>query len=142
MSAVPWPLPSSLDSSLELVSSHLKATITIPLLTPPTDIGMLAPMIGSLAKSDKEIGARLGICFTFAGMYHLRLFALRIHVPFRFRRSHRYPDSRSAAFNALRVVETHSFLWTKRPHWNILFRHHSFPCGPTERDPNCLILWL
>jgi len=30
-------------------------------------IGMLAPMIGSLAKSDKEIGARLGICFTFAG---------------------------------------------------------------------------
>lgn len=30
---------------------------------------MLAPMIGSLAKSDKEIGARLGICFTFAGKH-------------------------------------------------------------------------
>ncbi|KAJ3569454.1 hypothetical protein NP233_g5036 [Leucocoprinus birnbaumii] len=31
--------------------------------------GMLAPMVGSLAETDKEIGARLGVCFTFTGKY-------------------------------------------------------------------------
>ncbi|KXN84420.1 Riboflavin transporter MCH5 [Leucoagaricus sp. SymC.cos] len=30
--------------------------------------GMLAPMVSSLAETDKEIGARLGICFTFTGL--------------------------------------------------------------------------
>lgn len=30
--------------------------------------GMLAPMVGSLAETDKEIGARLGVCFTFTGL--------------------------------------------------------------------------
>ncbi|KAF9460382.1 major facilitator superfamily domain-containing protein [Collybia nuda] len=29
--------------------------------------GLLAPMVGSLAKEDSEIGSRIGICFTFAG---------------------------------------------------------------------------
>jgi hypothetical protein len=33
-----------------------------------TDSGMLAPLIGSLAETDKEIGVQLGICFTFTGM--------------------------------------------------------------------------
>ncbi|KAJ4000612.1 major facilitator superfamily domain-containing protein [Lentinula boryana] len=28
-------------------------------------VGMFAPMVGSLAKTDSEIGARMGICFTF-----------------------------------------------------------------------------
>lgn len=32
------------------------------------DVGLLAPMIGSLAANDSEIGARLGICFTFTGV--------------------------------------------------------------------------
>ncbi|TFK32267.1 major facilitator superfamily domain-containing protein [Crucibulum laeve] len=31
-------------------------------------VSLLAPMIGSLAKNDSEIGARLGICFTFTGL--------------------------------------------------------------------------
>ncbi|KAF4576230.1 hypothetical protein EYR36_001175 [Pleurotus pulmonarius] len=31
-------------------------------------IGLLAPMISSLARNDAEIGARMGICFTFTGM--------------------------------------------------------------------------
>ncbi|XP_006455155.1 hypothetical protein AGABI2DRAFT_187594 [Agaricus bisporus var. bisporus H97] len=31
-------------------------------------IGLLAPMLGSLATNDKEIGARMGICFTFTGL--------------------------------------------------------------------------
>ncbi|KAK0460609.1 major facilitator superfamily domain-containing protein [Desarmillaria tabescens] len=30
-------------------------------------LGFLAPMVGSLAKRDSEIGARMGICFTFTG---------------------------------------------------------------------------
>ena len=32
------------------------------------DVGLLAPMISSLAKKDTEIGARLGICFGFTGL--------------------------------------------------------------------------
>ncbi len=31
------------------------------------DMGLFAPMIGSLARKDSEIGARMGICFTFTG---------------------------------------------------------------------------
>lgn len=31
------------------------------------DIGLLAPVIGSTAVDDSEIGARLGVCFTFTG---------------------------------------------------------------------------
>ncbi|KAF8624652.1 hypothetical protein AX17_006983 [Amanita inopinata Kibby_2008] len=31
-------------------------------------IGLLAPMLSSLAKTDAEIGARMGICFTFTGI--------------------------------------------------------------------------
>ncbi|KAJ3511804.1 hypothetical protein NLJ89_g3887 [Agrocybe chaxingu] len=31
-------------------------------------IGLLAPMIASVAESDSEIGARLGVCFTFTGL--------------------------------------------------------------------------
>lgn len=30
-------------------------------------VGFLAPMVGSLARRDSEIGARMGICFTFTG---------------------------------------------------------------------------
>lgn len=30
-----------------------------------SDVGMFAPMVGSLAKEDSEIGARMGICFAF-----------------------------------------------------------------------------
>ncbi|TFK75527.1 MFS general substrate transporter [Pluteus cervinus] len=30
-------------------------------------VGLLAPMVGSLARSDTEIGERLGMCFTFTG---------------------------------------------------------------------------
>ncbi|KAK0447182.1 major facilitator superfamily domain-containing protein [Armillaria borealis] len=30
-------------------------------------VGFLAPMVGSLAKQDSEIGARMGICFAFTG---------------------------------------------------------------------------
>ncbi|SJK98360.1 related to MFS monocarboxylate transporter [Armillaria ostoyae] len=31
-------------------------------------MGLFAPMIGSLARKDSEIGARMGICFTFTGL--------------------------------------------------------------------------
>ena len=31
------------------------------------DIGLVAPMVGSTADSDSEIGARMGVCFTFTG---------------------------------------------------------------------------
>lgn len=34
---------------------------------PRIDAGLLAPMVGSLAKEDSEIGSRIGISFTFAG---------------------------------------------------------------------------
>jgi hypothetical protein len=36
------------------------------------DVGIFAPMVASLAKDDGEIGARLGICFTFTGESPLR----------------------------------------------------------------------
>ncbi|KAK0203766.1 hypothetical protein DFS33DRAFT_830202 [Desarmillaria ectypa] len=32
------------------------------------DMGLFAPMIGSLTRKDSEIGARMGICFTFTGL--------------------------------------------------------------------------
>ena len=32
-----------------------------------SDVSLLAPMISSLAESDSEIGARMGVCFTFTG---------------------------------------------------------------------------
>jgi hypothetical protein len=35
------------------------------------DVGLFAPMVASLAKDDDEIGARLGICFTFTGKSNL-----------------------------------------------------------------------
>ncbi|KAF8646651.1 hypothetical protein AX16_007149 [Volvariella volvacea WC 439] len=31
-------------------------------------VGVIAPLVGSLAQSDAEIGARLGLCFTFTGI--------------------------------------------------------------------------
>lgn len=31
------------------------------------DVSMLPPMVSSLAKNDGEMGARLGVCFTFTG---------------------------------------------------------------------------
>ncbi|KAK0192583.1 hypothetical protein F5146DRAFT_1102463 [Armillaria mellea] len=33
------------------------------------DMGLLAPLIGSLARKDSEIGARMGICFTFTEFF-------------------------------------------------------------------------
>ena len=47
---------------------------------PSLDIGLLAPMLASLAKTDAEIGARMGICFTFTGLFiHLGT-SRRIHL--------------------------------------------------------------
>lgn len=37
-------------------------------------MGMFAPMVGSLAKEDSEIGARMGICFTFNSQFILLFF--------------------------------------------------------------------
>ncbi|KDR76989.1 hypothetical protein GALMADRAFT_66206 [Galerina marginata CBS 339.88] len=34
-------------------------------------VSLLAPMIGSTADSDSEIGARLGVCFTFTGQFSM-----------------------------------------------------------------------
>ena len=31
------------------------------------DIGLAPALVGSMAKDDSEIGARLGVCFTFTG---------------------------------------------------------------------------
>jgi hypothetical protein len=36
-----------------------------------TDIGMIAPVMNSLARHDYEIGARMGVCFVFTGQWSL-----------------------------------------------------------------------
>ncbi|KAK0224155.1 major facilitator superfamily domain-containing protein [Armillaria fumosa] len=51
-----------------LTVKTVAATFTIALLYGlfvGAYVGFLAPMVGSLAKQDSEIGARMGICFTF-----------------------------------------------------------------------------
>ena len=42
------------------------------------DIGLLAPVIGSTANNDSEIGARLGVCFTFTGTFSTKASLHRI----------------------------------------------------------------
>lgn len=44
----------------------------------PADVGMFAPMVGSLSKTDSEIGARMGICFAFNSEFFL-FFVLSSH---------------------------------------------------------------
>ncbi|KAF8916732.1 major facilitator superfamily domain-containing protein [Mucidula mucida] len=53
-------------------------------------VGIFAPMVGSLAKDDSEIGARMGICFSVTGLcpvkvlfFSNRAFSLRIRRPYR-----------------------------------------------------------
>jgi len=51
-----------------------QALVSVPALSSESqslnvfpDVSLLAPMISSLAESDAEIGARMGVCFTFTG---------------------------------------------------------------------------
>jgi hypothetical protein len=44
------------------------------------DVSVLAPMISSTADTDSEIGARLGVCFTFTGQTISLNWALRANV--------------------------------------------------------------
>ena len=59
------------------------------------DASVVAPMIASTADTDSEIGARLGVCFTFTGQANTFNFALRANVvitcyPIRLRGTHWY----------------------------------------------------
>ena len=60
-------LPSSMDFSLGHVRSTYCARDLIDNWLRYIDIGLLAHVIGSTADNDSEIGARLGVCFTFTG---------------------------------------------------------------------------
>ena len=59
------------------------------------DVSVLPPVISSTADTDSEIGARLGVCFTFTGQANSSSLASRANVliisyPIRLRRTHRY----------------------------------------------------
>jgi hypothetical protein len=61
-------LLDSLASSLVQVSLKVNAIITDKLIVNQV-FSLLAPMLALLAKDIKEVGVRMGICFTFTGLY-------------------------------------------------------------------------
>lgn len=50
----------------------------VTMLTGDLDVSLLSPMVASLAGKDSEIGARLGICFTFTGAFACDNFVVAI----------------------------------------------------------------
>jgi hypothetical protein len=84
-----------MDFFLDLVSGFPAALSMVMILT-ALDISVLAPMIGSTADTDSEIGARLGVCFTFTGQANSSNLALLADVlimishPIRLWGTHRY----------------------------------------------------
>ena len=63
---VQWFFLFCMDFFLDLVSGSPTPSSVVMILM-ILDLGVLPPMIGSTADTDSEIGARLGLCFTFSG---------------------------------------------------------------------------
>jgi len=65
MRQVWWFFPSCMDFSRGLVSGYRQASVFMILMF--LDASVIGPMVASTADTDSEIGARLGVCFTFTG---------------------------------------------------------------------------
>ena len=91
---VQWLLLFCMDFFLDLVSGS-PTPPSIVMILMALDASVVAPMIASTADTDSEIGARLGVCFTFTGQANTFNFALRANVvitcyPIRLRGTHWY----------------------------------------------------
>ena len=91
---VQWFFLFCMDFFLDLVSGSPTPSSVVMILM-ILDLGVLPPMIGSSADTDSEIGARLGLCFTFSGQANSSNLILCANVliishPLRLRGTHRY----------------------------------------------------
>jgi hypothetical protein len=115
---VQWFLPFCMDFFLDLVSGSPTPSSVVMILM-VLDVSVLPPVISSTADTDSEIGARLGVCFTFTGQAISLNLAWRANVliisyPIRLRGTHRY-----VALNRLKnkrqgidlLLDRNSYCW-------------------------------
>jgi len=91
---VQWFLLFCMDFFLDLVSGSSTPSSVVMILMVP-DASVIPPLVASTADTDSEIGARLGVCFTFTGQANSSNLATRadmliICYSIRFRGTYRY----------------------------------------------------
>ena len=91
---VQWFLLFCMDFFLDLVSESPTPSSMVMILM-VLDASVIPAVVGSTADTDSEIGARLGVCFTFTGQANSSNLATRadkliICYPIRFRGTYRY----------------------------------------------------
>ena len=85
-----------------------------------SDASVLAPMVSSLAESDSEIGARMGVCFTFTGSFLLSVHIQMLTGASRYWRPCRYVFDTLIRDGTLSITVNGRYTHCWRPSHNII----------------------